>query len=574
MKITNKKPTQRERDYDARAREAAEESQRVVRKMKQEAGARQPQVLKAGAVAAPDVYSAHEAEAVLAEGGNAVDAAVAAAFVLAVTYPEAGNIGGGGFMNIHYDGSPYFLDYRECAPANARRDMYLDEAGEVVPGMCVVGRHSVAVPGTVRGLWDAHRRFGSLPWRRLVAPAIRYAKLGFIVHRQLIERRDVMLADFEGKTNFTQFFGKMEEGGVFRQPDLANTLERIARYGVGEFYLGVTADLLVKQLTDLDVPITKDDLRQYRTIWRKPLVADWNGYQVVTAPPPSSGGIGLLQLLKMKDVLSAAFAGVEHNSTQYVHLFAEMSKRVFADRAEYLGDPAFQEMPVDALLHPAYIRRRAAEVDLATPTPVDAVQPGLEESEETTHFSIVDKFGNAVSNTYTLNSKFGSGIVVEGAGFLLNNDMDDFSAKPGAANRFDLVGTDANAIAPGKRMLSSMTPTILTKDGRVSIVIGTPGGSRIFGSIFQVLSNLHSFDMSLAKAVAKMRVHHQLLPVNTVYWEPYAPIEGALADELLARGYNLRPRFTNGDIQVIRVDGDMPEAASDPRARGTVRLAN
>ncbi|OXI81646.1 gamma-glutamyltransferase [Burkholderia sp. AU33423] len=574
MKISNEKPIRRESEQDARAREAAEESQRVMRKMKQEAGGRIPQALKAGAVAAPDVYSANEAEAVLAEGGNAIDAAVAAAFVLSVTYPEAGNIGGGGFMNIHYDGAPYFLDYRECAPANARRDMYLDEAGEVVPGMCVVGRHSVAVPGTVRGLWDAHSRFGTLPWRRLVAPAIRYAKQGFVVHRQLIERRDVMLADFEGKTNFKRFFGAMGEGGVFRQPELGDTLERIARFGVDEFYLGATAELLVRQLSDLDVPITKDDLRQYRTIWRKPLVAHWNGYEVVTAPPPSSGGIGLLQLLKMKDALSAAFAGVEHNSTQYVHLVAEMSKRVFADRAEYLGDPAFQEMPVDALLELAYIRRRAAAVDLAVPTRVDAVQPGLEESEETTHFSIIDKFGNAVSNTYTLNSKFGSGVVVEGAGFLLNNDMDDFSAKPGTANRFGLVGADANAIAPGKRMLSSMTPTIMTKDGRVSLVIGTPGGSRIFGSIFQVINNVHAFDMPLAKAVAKMRVHHQLLPVNTVYWEPYAPIEGVLAEELVARGYNLQPRFTNGDIQVIRVNGDMPEAASDPRARGTVRLVN
>jgi gamma-glutamyltranspeptidase/glutathione hydrolase len=574
MKISNEQPIQREREQDIRAHEAAEESQRIMQKMKQEAGTRMPQVLKAGAVAAPDVYSANEAEAVLADGGNAIDAAVAVAFVLAVTYPEAGNIGGGGFMNIHYDGSPYFLDYRECAPESAQRDMYLDEAGEVVPGMGVVGRHSVAVPGTVQGLWDAHSRFGSLPWRRLVVPAIRYAKQGFIVHRQLIERRDVMLADFDGKTNFTQCFGKMEEGGVFRQPELGNTLERIARFGVDEFYRGATAELLVRQLSDLDVPITKDDLRRYRTIWREPLVARWNGYEVVTAPPPSSGGIGLLQLLKMRDELGHAFEGVEHNSTQYVHLIAEMSKRVFADRAEYLGDPAFRQISVDALLRPDYIRRRAAEVDLAVPTRVDAVRPGLEESEETTHFSIIDKFGNAVSNTYTLNSKFGSGVVVEGAGFLLNNDMDDFSAKPGAANRFGLVGADANAIAPGKRMLSSMTPTILTRDGRVSIVIGTPGGSRIFGSIFQVINNVHSFDMPLAKAVAKMRVHHQLLPVNTVYWEPYAPIEGVLAEGLVARGYDLQPRFTNGDIQMIRVNGDMPEAAADPRARGTVRLVN
>ncbi|WP_029044065.1 gamma-glutamyltransferase family protein, partial [Cupriavidus sp. WS] len=409
-------------------------------------------------------------------------------------------------------------------------------------------------------------------WRRLVEPAIRYARQGFIVHSQLIERRDVMLADFEGKTNFTRFFGKMKEGRVFRQPDLGSTLERIARFGVDEFYLGTTAGLLVRQLTDRDMSLTHADLRDYRAIWREPLVESWNGHNIVTAPPPSSGGVGLIQLLRMRTELGAAFAGVVHNSTQYVHLVAEMLKRVFADRAEYLGDPDFHTMPVDSLLSSAYIRRRAAEIDLALPSLVNVVKPGFEESEETTHFSIIDKFGNAVSNTYTLNSKFGSGVVVEGAGFLLNNGMDDFSAKPGAANRFGVVGADANAIAPGKRMLSSMTPTILTKNGRVELVIGTPGGSRIFGSIFQVISNIYDFDMPLTTAIAKMRVHHQLLPVNTVYWEPYAPIEGALAEELITRGYNLQPRFTNGDVQVIRVRGDLPEAASDPRARGTVRF--
>ncbi|CAE6866013.1 Glutathione hydrolase proenzyme [Paraburkholderia nemoris] len=574
MKISTKKPVQGASTPEIPEHDAAEESWHLIQRAKRETGYGAKLKLKAGAVAAPDRYSADVAEAVLEEDGNAVDAAIAVAFVLAVTYPEAGNIGGGGFMNIHFDGQPYFLDYRECAPAQATRDMYLDDAGEVVPGKSVVGRHSVAIPGTVRGLWDAHQRFGTMSWQRLLDPAIRYAKQGFVVHRQLIERRDVMLADFECKTNFTRFFGAMAQGKVFRQPDLGNTLTRIAKYGVSEFYLGATAEMLVRQLSTYDVPITRDDLRNYCTVWRKPLIETWNGYQVVTAPPPSSGGIGLIQLLKMKEVLKGAFAGVAHNSAQYVHLFSELAKRVFADRAEYLGDPDFQTLPVDRLLHPAYLRSRAMEIDLAAPSKIGAVKPGLQESDETTHFSIIDKAGNAVSNTYTLNSKFGSGVVVEGAGFLLNNDMDDFSCKPGVANRFGLVGTDINAIAPGKRMLSSMTPTILTKDGQVSLVIGTPGGSRIFGSIFQVINNVHDFGMSLTQAVAEMRVHHQLLPVDTVYWEPYAPIEGVLAEELIGRGYNLQPRFTNGDIQVIRVNDDMPEAAADPRARGTVRLVN
>jgi gamma-glutamyltranspeptidase/glutathione hydrolase len=276
----------------------------------------------------------------------------------------------------------------------------------------------------------------------------------------------------------------------------------------------------------------------------------------------------------MKLELKMAIADVARNSTQYIHLCSEIAKRVFADRAQYLGDPDFRVISVDQLLTPSYIKKRAMEIDLVAPSKTGEVKPGLEQSEETTHFSIVDKFGNAVSNTYTLNSKFGSGVVVEGAGFLLNNDMDDFSSKPGIANRFGLVGSDLNAIGPGKRMLSSMTPTILTQDGRVSLVIGTPGGSRIFGSIFQVINNVYEFGMPLMEAVAEMRVHHQLLPVNTIYWEPYAPIEGVLAQELLARGYNLQSRFTNGDIQVIRVNDGMPEAVSDPRARGAVRLVN
>ncbi|MGF6873447.1 gamma-glutamyltransferase [Paraburkholderia sp. MM5477-R1] len=574
MNISNNTPVESASTPVILEHDAAKETWHFIERAKRETGYGGKPKLKAGAVAAPDRYSADAAEAVLKEGGNAIDAAIAVAFVLAVTYPEAGNIGGGGFMNIHFDGQPYFLDYRECASAQATRDMYLDDAGEVVPGKSVMGHHSVAIPGTVRGLWDAHQRFGTMPWRRLLEPAIRYAKQGFVVHRQLIERRNVMLADFQGKTNFARFFGAMAQDTVFRQPDLGNTLARIAKYGMSEFYLGATAELLVRQLTTHDVPVTRDDLRNYSTVWRKPLVDSWNGYQLVTAPPPSSGGIGLIQLLKMKEVLKGAFVGVAHNSTQYVHLLSEIAKRVFADRAEYLGDPDFQTMPVDRLLHPAYLHSRAMEIDLAVPSKISAVKPGLQESDETTHFSIVDKAGNAVSNTYTLNSKFGSGVVVEGAGFLLNNDMDDFSCKPGVANRFGLVGTEINAIAPNKRMLSSMTPTILTKDGQVSLVIGTPGGSRIFGSIFQVINNVHDFGMSLSQAVAEMRVHHQLLPVNTVYWEPYAPIEGPLAEELIARGYNLQSRFTNGDIQVIRVNDDVPEAAADPRARGTVRLIN
>lgn len=527
-----------------------------------------PQGLKAGAIAAPDCYSAQAAEEMLSAGGNAVDAAIAAAFTLAVTYPEAGNIGGGGFMTIWFDGRPFFLDYREVAPMAATRNMYLGSDGNVIPGASVVGAFSGSVPGTVMGLWDAYRRFGTLRWSKLVAPAIRYARTGFIVHRQLVERRDAMLNDFAEKTNFTDYFGALATGENFVQPELAATLTRIAERGAEDFYSGQIADNMVAQIAALGGLIRREDLASYKTVWRQPIVAAWRGHQVVTAPPPSSGGVAIVQQLLMKETLRHAFEGVAHNSLQYIHLMAEIEKRVFADRAEYFGDPDFQSIPVDKLLDRSYIDRRANEVNPRLISPTANVAPGLQESDETTHFSIVDAHGNAVSNTFTLNSKFGSGVIVKGGGFLLNNDMDDFSCKPGVPNRFFLMGADANAIAPGKRMVSSMSPTLMTKDGKVSMVIGTPGGSRIFTSIFQVLNNLFDFKMPLHESVSAMRLHHQLHPENTVYWEPYAPVNDELTAELLDMGYNLQPRFTNGDIQVIRITDDVPEAVSDPRARG------
>jgi gamma-glutamyltranspeptidase / glutathione hydrolase len=321
--------------------------------------------------------------------------------------------------------------------------------------------------------------------------------------------------------------------------------------------------------------ITKEDLHEYKAVWRQPIEANWNGYHIITAPPPSSGGIGLVQLLKMKADLKDDFADVKLNSPQYIHLVAEIEKRVFADRAQYLGDPDFYKVPIAQLTDDAYIAKRAAEVDPQKPSDTKSVQPGLgtsmPEKAETTHFSIVDKWGNAVSNTYTLNGYFGSGEVVDGTGILLNDEMDDFSAKPGVANMFGVVGSDANAIEPKKRPLSSMTPTVLTKDGKVAMVIGTPGGSRIFTSIFQVITNVYDFHMPLPEAVAAMRFHHQLLPPNTIFWEPYKPIEGELAQALEAKGYVLKGQNFNGDIQVIKVDGAAPEAVADPRGRGVTR---
>jgi gamma-glutamyltranspeptidase/glutathione hydrolase len=528
--------------------------------------------LTAGAVASPDRYGALAAEEILRQGGNAVDAAVATAFALAVTYPEAGNLGGGGFMTLYVDGKSYFLDYRETAPAAATAGMYLDAKDEPVAARSQFGNLAVGVPGTVRGMAMAHKRFGKLPWAQVLAPAIRYAHDGFLVTPQLIGIVNGSKAPFVGVTNFEARFGGLKAGEAFRQPELAATLERIAKGGDAEFYTGKTADLLVAQMARGEKGlITKADLAAYKAVWREPLQADWRGYRVVTAPPPSSGGIALLQLLLMKQDAAPLFAGVALNSPQYIHLVSEMEKRVFADRAEYLGDPDFWKVPVAALIDPAYIARRATEIDPAKPSVLAAVKPGLEKPQ-TTHFSIVDRWGDAVSNTYTLNGWFGSGVVVEGAGFLLNDEMDDFSAKPGAPNMFGVVGGDANAIAPGKRPLSSMTPTILLRDGRVAMVIGTPGGSRIFTSVFQVLADVYDHDLSLGEAQKQLRFHHQLLPENVIFSEPYAPFPPALTTALAERGYKVEAQDYNGDIEAIQVMDRTPVPEADPRARGVAMV--
>jgi gamma-glutamyltranspeptidase/glutathione hydrolase len=524
------------------------------------------------AVAAPDRYGTDTAAEILAAGGNAVDAAVAVAFTLAVTYPEAGNLGGGGFATVLVDGKAYFLDYRECAPGSATAGMYLDAAGEVIPDASTVGAGAAGVPGTVAGLWQLHRRFGRLTWRADLAPALRYAHDGFRVDRLLSARRDHFAAVLHGRTNFLAYFGALATDATFRQPELESTLRRIAAAGPRGFYAGRTAQLIAAEMARSHGHVSRADLAAYRAVWREPLAGDWAGYRVITAPLPSSGGIALLSMLTMKADLAAAFAGVALNSAQYVHLLAEIEKRVFADRAAYFGDPDFQPAPVAQLLDPGYLARRAAEVSTDRPTPTSEVKPGLDEHHNTTHFSIVDRWGNAVSNTYTLNDDFGSGQVVGGAGFLLNNEMDDFSAKPGAPNLYGVVGGDANAIAPGKRPLSTMTPTILTEHGRVAVVIGTPGGSRIATSIFQVLTNWHDFHLPLEAAVAAPRIHHQLLPPDTLFEEPYATLDPAVRAALSDRGYTFVNQGWNGDIQAIVVGDSGATAVADPRGRGVARV--
>ncbi|PXY91510.1 gamma-glutamyltransferase [Gilliamella apis] len=528
---------------------------------------------EAGAVASPDYYGAIAAEEILKKGGNAVDASVATAFALAVTYPEAGNIGGGGFMTIWMEGKPYFIDYRETAPNQASKDMFLDKQKNVVADLSLYSHKASGVPGTVAGMWAVHQRFGKLSWQEVIAPAIRFANQGFTVDKQLITRYQEVqdLAPTNG--HFKQYFGAMQEGKIFKQPELGAVLTRIAKDGADEFYRGKTAQLIVQEMAKNGGLITQNDLANYQAKWRDPILANWHDMQVVTAPPPSSGGVGLIQLLLMKQKLADDFKDVKVNSAQYVHLLAEIEKRVFADRAEYMGDPDFVNVPVAKLIDDSYLANRAKSINANAVSITEQVKPGLDNNHEklqTTHFSVVDKWGNAVSNTYTLNGWFGSAVVVEGTGIVLNNEMDDFSSKPGIANQFGVVGKDANAIEPNKRPLSSMSPSILVKDNEVVMVIGTPGGSRIFTSIFQVVTNIFDNNMTLKSAMDAPRYHHQLLPNNVIFIEPFqAEVPIDLKNQLEKMGYQFEKQDFSGDIQAIRIINNKPQPVSDPRGRGT-----
>ncbi|RLA00958.1 MAG: gamma-glutamyltransferase [Gammaproteobacteria bacterium] len=524
------------------------------------------------AVAIPDKYGAQVAEEILLAGGNAVDAAVATGFSLAVTYIEAGNIGGGGFMLIYMDGKPVFLDYRETAPLAAHKDMYLNEDKDVIENASLIGSKASGVPGSVAGFWDAHQRYGKLPWKQVVEPAIKLAEQGFLPEKSLVDETRENFARFKDLTNFQRYFGHIKEGQVFKQPELAATLKRIAKYGKKDFYQGETAKLIVEHMQNTGGIISAEDLAQYKAIWREPLQANWRDYQILSSPPPSSGGFGVIQLLKMKDYLAKEFKGVKHNSAQYVHLVAEMEKRAFADRAEYLGDPAYVDIDLSQLISDDYIKRRAAEVNPLKISELESVAPGLE-SPNTTHYSIVDSDGNAVSNTYTINWGYGSGVVVEGAGFLLNNEMDDFSVKPGVPNIFGVVGNTANEIQPGKRMLSSMSPTILLQDDKLVMVLGTPGGSTIFTSVFQAIVNILDFKMSPLEAASASRFHHQLLPPDLVVQSPSRPLPKETISKLNKLGYRVKPHgWEFGDIQVIWMDGDRLTPASDTRHRGVSKV--
>ena len=527
-------------------------------------------------VVSADVSASELGAQIMREGGNAVDAAVAVSFALAVVKPNAGNIGGGGFMVVRMaDGTTAALDYREKAPLEATRDMFLDDHGELTD-KSQVGHLAAGVPGSVMGLWEAHRRFGTLPWGDLVEPAAKLAD-GFEVYERF--RRDIANKESDLRlfeTTAATFLpgGRIVDlGETFSQPELAATLRRIRDRGADGFYRGETADLIVAEMVRGDGLISHRDLETYTAAWRDPIEFTYRDFTVLSMPPSSSGGTTMAEMANIVETYD--LAEMPWHSTQMIHLLAESWRRSFADRNEYLADPDFIEVPLERLTAKTYAAARAADItDRATPSL--EVGPGLEplrEGDHTTHFSIVDASGNAVAVTTTLNLSFGSKVTVAGAGFVLNNEMDDFSAKPGTATYFGLVQGEDNAVGPGKRMLSSMTPTIVSRpDGTPFFVSGSPGGGRIITTVFQTIVNVVDYGMNVAQSVNAPRVHHQHLPDQILYERGALP-PGVLA-ELEARGHTMVERVEDGglsgNVQAIMVmpDGTL-EAASDPRGSGT-----
>jgi gamma-glutamyltranspeptidase/glutathione hydrolase len=494
---------------------------------------------------------------IMKAGGNAVDAAVAVGFALAVTHPAAGNLGGGGFMLIRLrDGTATFLDFREKAPAAARPDMYRTPQGGIIPEASLVGYKAIGVPGSVAGLTEAQKRYGKLPLPRVMAPAIRLAEEGFPVSHALATsmRSSTVLARFPESRRIFQRDGNFYAAGdVFRQPDLARTLRRISAGGSAAFYRGDLARQLATSLQKHGGLITEADLRDYDVKVREPLAGTYRAYQILAAPPPSSGGVAILETLNILE--GSTFAKSGYGSAESIHWLTEAMRRAFADRSEFLGDSDFVKVPVRGLTHKAYAGLLWATINPNKATPSSEIRSGRPEpyeSDETTHYSIVDPDGNAVACTTTLNGNFGSGVTAEGLGFLLNNEMDDFTSAPGVPNLFGLIQGTANEIRPGKRPLSSMSPTIVTKDGKLFLVVGSPGGPRIISTVIQVLTNLIDFGMNVQQAVDAPRIHHQWLP-DLLYLEGsgFSPDTIAL---LRQKGHTLQIGDLWSDAQAVLID--------------------
>ncbi len=529
---------------------------------------------RAGMVVSQDEIASRVGADILANGGNAIDAAVATGFALAVTLPQAGNIGGGGFMMIHLaeEGRTLALDYREMAPALAHRELFIGDDGEVDEHRSRFSIAATGVPGTVAGLVHALEEYGKLPLEDVMAPAIALAEEGFTVSYPLAYSLQRAISRLEGHPASRDYFltGDGEapaSGATLRQRDLAATLRRIARHGVDGFYRGKTADLIVAEMERQGGLVSHRDLANYRVVEREPVEGQYRGYRIASMPPPSSGGVHLVQMLNIIEGWNLPDLG--HNSADYIHRLAETMRRAYADRSRYLGDPDFSPVPVAKLIDKDYARRLREDIDTSGATPSGEVSPGgllAPESPQTTHYATWDQAGNVVSNTYTLNFSYGNGISVTGAGFLLNNEMDDFAAKPGEPNAYGLVGGEANAVEAGKRPLSSMTPTIVFRDGEPVLATGSPGGSRIITATLQLILNTLDFEMNLAEAAAAPRFHHQWLPDKIVVEKGFSMDTLKLLEEM---GHSVESsQWSIGRTQSIHRDGDIFTGMTDFRWPG------
>ena len=508
---------------------------------------------------------------ILKKGGNAFDAMIATDLALAVSYQSAGNIGGGGFMVYRKaDGQTGALDYREKAALTATKDMYLDDEGNIIKGMSLVGAMAVGVPGTIAGIFEVHSKFGSLPIEALFQPAIDLAKNGIIITKKQSNRikRHQNYFKLANKEKIP-FQGKINRGDTLKFPNLANTLDRIMKNGRDEFYKGKTAKKLVDFINDNNGIISLKDLELYQAVWRDPIEFSYDNLKIISMSPPSSGGICLEQIMKMIEPYE--IHKMEHNSLDYFKLLVEAERRSFADRSYYLGDPDFVSIPKEELVSDEYILDRMSNFSFDSPTPSDEISYGkveILESEETTHYSIVDQFGNAISVTTTLNGTYGSQLYCSELGFFLNNEMDDFSSKPGSPNMFGLIGGSANKIEPQKRMLSSMTPTIVEKDNKLLMTLGSPGGSRIITSVLQTILNVHEFDMDMNKAVNSPRFHHQWMP-DSIKIESNS-FNPKLIEELKLFGYNIGYKDPIGIVDgILALPSGFLEGGADNRGDDT-----
>lgn len=506
---------------------------------------------------------------ILKQGGNAIDAAVAVGFALAVVLPNAGNIGGGGFMVLHDDktGKDVAIDFREIAPAKASRDMYLDNQGNVIDGKSLFTHDASGVPGTVAGMEYALKKWGTMPLSKVLEPAIKLADKGFIVSdvlaQTLKEEKSTLGKWSSSKAIFFKNGEPLKSGDLLVQKDLAKSLRLIAKQGAKAFYQGEIATKIAKEMQSHGGTMTLEDLKAYKVVERQPIIGDYRGYKVVTMPPPSSGGVHLIEILNMLEHYPIKEDGV--NSAKNIHHMAESMKLAYADRSEYLGDPDFVKIPVTGLTSKAYANERVKTIDDNKARLSSTIKPGKPqpyESDQTTHFSVMDKAGNAVAVTYTLNLNFGSGIVVEGTGILLNNEMDDFSVKPGVPNAFGLVGGTANAIEAKKRPLSSMTPTIVMKNNKPWLVTGSPGGARIITTVLQSVVNTIDHEMNPAEAIITPRVHHQWLPDELRVEEGISPDTIKLLQD---KGHKVVTKAPMGRIQIIQADDSGFYGYSDPR---------